>query len=219
MKKLTRATEPYGCASSGAASGQDSGGRRHPVTESGGVSTAAGPVYRLVRVAFRWLSVGAPGRIRTCAHGSGGRSCSRLPPGKTRAGVPVGERMGGAQLAAGSARRFPRCFRVIASMAPAVGRQAVVGGAGDRIGVQGAGEVRGLGHGTGLGIELHVGFDLVAGHDADGLPVGGAEAEQVAAPMMATRLFHECPLIVMVTAGRFRSPSASTTSRGISMPD
>src|SRR5215469_2790582 len=60
MKKVTRATEPYGCASSGAASGQDSGGRRHPVTESGGVSTAARPVYRLIRVAFRWLSVVPP---------------------------------------------------------------------------------------------------------------------------------------------------------------
>ena len=36
----------------------------------------------------------APGRIRTCAHGSGGRSCSRLLPGQTCAGVPFGERMG-----------------------------------------------------------------------------------------------------------------------------
>jgi len=31
-------------------------------------------------------------------------------------------------------------------------------------------------------IELHVGLDLVAGHEAGGSPVGGAEAEQVAAP-------------------------------------
>jgi hypothetical protein len=59
--------------------------------------------------------------------------------------------------------------------------QAVVGGAGDRIGVQGAGEVRGLGHNTGLGIDFHLDLDLVAGHDTGGLPVGVAEAEQVAA--------------------------------------
>ena len=79
---------------------------------------------KIVRV-FEFMSLtSAPGRIRTCAHGSGGRSCSRLPPGKTRAGVPVGERMGGARLAAGSARRFPGCFRVAASMVPAVGRLA-----------------------------------------------------------------------------------------------
>src|SRR5215510_13242607 len=36
--------------------------------------------------------------------------------------------------------------------------------------------------------------------------------------MMATRLFHGRPLIVMVTAGRFASPSASTTSGGIPSP-
>jgi PHD/YefM family antitoxin component YafN of YafNO toxin-antitoxin module len=115
-EKVTRATPPHGCAGSGAASGQDSGGRRRLVTESGGASATVGSVYRLIRVAFRWLPVGAPDRIRTCAHGSGGRSCSRLPPGKTRAGVPVGERMGGAQLAAGSGAEVPWCLRVTASM-------------------------------------------------------------------------------------------------------
>src|SRR6516225_4161932 len=36
--------------------------------------------------------------------------------------------------------------------------------------------------------------------------------------MMATLLFHECPLIVMVTAGRLPPPSPSTTSGGISRP-
>jgi hypothetical protein len=36
--------------------------------------------------------------------------------------------------------------------------------------------------------------------------------------MMATLLFHECPLIVMVTAGRLPAPSASTTSGGTSRP-
>jgi hypothetical protein len=35
---------------------------------------------------------------------------------------------------------------------------------------------------------------------------------------MATRLFYECPLIVMVTAGRLPLPSASTTLRGTSRP-
>jgi hypothetical protein len=50
---------------------------------------------RTVRLHARFSAPGsAPGRIRTCAHGSGGRSCSRLLPGKTRAGVPVRERMG-----------------------------------------------------------------------------------------------------------------------------
>src|SRR5215467_14668443 len=36
--------------------------------------------------------------------------------------------------------------------------------------------------------------------------------------MMATLLFHECPLIVMVTAGRLPPPSAATTSAGTSRP-
>ena len=36
--------------------------------------------------------------------------------------------------------------------------------------------------------------------------------------MMATLLFHACPLIVMVTAGRLPPPSASTTSGGTSRP-
>jgi hypothetical protein len=76
-EKVTRATPPHGCAGSGAASGQDSGGRRHLVTESGGARATAGSVYRLIRMAFRWLSVGAPDRIRTCAHGSGEGCCAR----------------------------------------------------------------------------------------------------------------------------------------------
>src|SRR5262245_18651173 len=36
--------------------------------------------------------------------------------------------------------------------------------------------------------------------------------------MIATRLFHECPLIVMVTGGRLPPPSASTSSGGTSKP-
>jgi len=52
--------------------------------------------------------------------------------------------------------------------------QAVIGGAGDRIGVQGAGEVCGLGHDRGLGVEFHIDLDLVAGQDTGGLPVGVA---------------------------------------------
>src|SRR5215472_7590373 len=54
------------------------------------------PPYRQVsEVLFEFIPLtSAPGRIRTCAHGSGGRSRSRLLPGKTRTGVPVGERMG-----------------------------------------------------------------------------------------------------------------------------
>jgi hypothetical protein len=59
--------------------------------------------------------------------------------------------------------------------------QAIEGPAGDRIGAQSAGEVRGLDDDTGLGIELHIDLDLVAGHDTGGLPVGVAETEEVAA--------------------------------------
>src|SRR5262245_52239274 len=36
--------------------------------------------------------------------------------------------------------------------------------------------------------------------------------------MMATLLRHECPLMVILTAGRLPLPSASTTSGGISKP-
>jgi hypothetical protein len=60
--------------------------------------------------------------------------------------------------------------------------QAVIGGASDRIGVQGAGEVRGLDHHTRLGVEFHLDLDLVAGRDPGGLPVSVAEAEQASAP-------------------------------------
>ena len=59
--------------------------------------------------------------------------------------------------------------------------QAVVGGAGDRIGVQGAGEIRGLDHSTGRRIDFHLDVDAVAGYDTGGFSVGVAEAEQVAA--------------------------------------
>jgi hypothetical protein len=79
-------------------------------------------------------------------------------------------------------------------------------------------EVRGLDHNTGLGIDFDLDFDLVAGHDTGGFSVGVAEAEQVAPRMMATLLFHECSLIVMLTAGRLLPPSASTTSGGTSKP-
>jgi hypothetical protein len=60
-------------------------------------------------------------------------------------------------------------------------REPVVGGAGGRIGVQGAGEVRGLDHYWGLGVEFHLDLNLIAGHDTGGLPVGVAQPEQVAA--------------------------------------
>ena len=78
------------------------------MSERVGVSAGHSPAIRVkIGIVFEFMPLtSAPGRIRTCAHGSGGRSCSWLPPGKTRAGLPVGERMGGAQLA-GSAWRFP----------------------------------------------------------------------------------------------------------------
>jgi hypothetical protein len=50
-----------------------------------------------------------------------------------------------------------------------------------RIGAEGAGEVRGLGHDAGLGIKFQLDLDLVAGLHAGGLPVGAAQAKQVAA--------------------------------------
>src|ERR1700722_4975830 len=49
--------------------------------------------------------------------------------------------------------------------------QAVVGGAGDRVGVQGPREVRWLCHHGGLGVIFDVDLDLVAGRDAGRLPV------------------------------------------------
>jgi hypothetical protein len=98
----------------------------------------------------------------------------------------------------------------------AAGRQVVVGGTGGRIGVEGAREVCGLGHGTGLGIELHVDLDLVATSAACRLAVLRPSRQRPR--MMATRLFQECPLIMMVTAGRLPPPSAATTSGGISKP-
>jgi hypothetical protein len=78
-EKVTRATTPpHGCAGSGAASGQDSGGRRHPVTESGGASTAAGSVYRLVKAAFRWLQAGAPAGFEPALTAPEGLLCMPL---------------------------------------------------------------------------------------------------------------------------------------------
>src|SRR5262245_50726137 len=59
--------------------------------------------------------------------------------------------------------------------------QAVVSGAGDRIGVEGAREVRGLDHDPGLAIEFDLDLDLGADLHTGGAPVGVAEAEQVAA--------------------------------------
>ena len=56
---------------------------------------------------FMPLSI-APGRIRTCAHGSGGQCCMTLLPGKMRRSRPVGERMGSATVAAvGSGHLIP----------------------------------------------------------------------------------------------------------------
>ena len=80
--------------------------------------------------------------------------------------------------------------------------QAVVRGAGDWIGAEGAGEVRGLSHDTRLGIKFQLDLSLVAQLYTGGLSVGVAEAKQKRPRMMATLLFHECPLIVIVTRGR-----------------
>src|SRR4030095_1926734 len=60
--------------------------------------------------------------------------------------------------------------------------QAMVSGAGGRIGVQGAGEVRGLDHNTWLGVDVHLDLDLVTDRDTGGLPVCVAQAEQIAPP-------------------------------------
>jgi hypothetical protein len=49
--------------------------------------------------------------------------------------------------------------------------QAFIGGTGDRVRVEGAGEVRRLHDDSRLGIKLDVDLDLVAGRDAGGLSV------------------------------------------------
>src|SRR6266540_7286058 len=59
--------------------------------------------------------------------------------------------------------------------------QTVVGGSGDRVGVQGADEVLGLDDGHGLGVELDLDLDRVADGDTGSGPVGVAEADQVTA--------------------------------------
>jgi hypothetical protein len=64
-------------------------------------------------------------------------------------------------------------------LALAAVRKVVVGGAGDRVVVQSLGEVWGLDDEARLGVELDT--DLLADRDTRGLPVGVAEAEQVAA--------------------------------------
>ena len=51
------------------------GKSRRSVADSGGAAPAAGSALLLVRCRFRRYSIGAPSRIRTYAHGSGGR-CS-----------------------------------------------------------------------------------------------------------------------------------------------
>jgi hypothetical protein len=43
-----------------------------PAAYRGTLSLASRRAYAQVRASFGWLSVGAPSRIRTCAHGSGG---------------------------------------------------------------------------------------------------------------------------------------------------
>jgi hypothetical protein len=80
--------------------------------------------------------------------------------------------------------------------------QAVIRAAGDWIGAQGASEVGGLGHDTGLGIKFQLGPNLVAGLHAGGVSVGGAEAKEEAARMMAT-------LLSTTYVVRRRSPSRS----------
>ncbi|WP_435825641.1 hypothetical protein [Micromonospora zamorensis] len=59
-------------------------------------------------------------------------------------------------------------------------RKVLVGGARDRVVVQGSGEVRGLDDDPWLGVERQLDLDLVADRNTRGLPVGVAEAEQVA---------------------------------------
>jgi hypothetical protein len=59
--------------------------------------------------------------------------------------------------------------------------QAVIRGAGDWIGAEGAGEVRRLSHHTRLGIELQLDHDFVARLHTCCLSVGLAQAEQEAA--------------------------------------
>jgi len=84
--------------------------------------------------------------------------------------------------------------------------ETVVGGAGDQVGIQGTGEVRGLDHDTGLGIKFYLDLDLVAGRDTGGLPIGVAQAEQVPAAHDSDSALPRMP----VDRDRHRRPSACT---------
>ena len=62
----------------------------------------------------------------------------------------------------------PAVASMIVSQMSWVIASGIGAGRSGRIGVQGAGEVRGLDHDTGLGIEFHLDLDLVTGHDTGG---------------------------------------------------
>jgi len=73
MTLMAECSKRRGRRISGACMGR---GRRREgrwVTDSGGATAAARPMYPQVRRHFSRSRQGAPSRIRTCAHGSGGR--------------------------------------------------------------------------------------------------------------------------------------------------
>jgi hypothetical protein len=59
--------------------------------------------------------------------------------------------------------------------------QSVISSAGGGIGVQGISEVRWFNHHTGLYVKGHLDLDIFAGLNTGSLPVGVAQANQVAA--------------------------------------
>jgi len=79
--------ERGGPAGSGSALGAEVGGNRLPMTGSGGTGEAAIAASAQARTPFSRSGSGAPSRIRTCAHGSGGPyhysalTCANAPLG------------------------------------------------------------------------------------------------------------------------------------------
>src|SRR6266536_5222536 len=75
------------------------------MTDSGGTSTTPGAVSFLVRANICWSQWGAPDRIRTCAHGSGGRLCDLA----NLCHLPACNR----SLISRTAKIIPRIFRIM----------------------------------------------------------------------------------------------------------
>jgi hypothetical protein len=99
----------------------------------------------------------------------------------------------------------------------AVGKP-IEGGARDRVGVERAEKVGRDNHHARLGIDLNVDLDLLAGLDPAACRFALLKPSRQRPRMIATRLRHVCPLMVILTGGRLPAPSDATTSGGSSSP-